>query len=56
MSNLQLIALVCITLLPVFGFIALKDGIGSMFRVLSLVLGVFAWILIVALGVLKLVP
>jgi hypothetical protein len=52
----QFIALVAITLLPVFAFVALKDGLRSMLRVLAIVLAVFAWVIVVALGVLKLVP
>lgn len=56
MNSLQLTAFIAITLLPVFAFVALKDGVRSMFRVIAVVLAVFAWVIVVAIGVLKLVP
>jgi hypothetical protein len=56
MTITQMIALVCIVLIPVFAFVALKDGARAMIRVIALTLAVFAWVIVVAIGVLKLVP
>jgi hypothetical protein len=56
MTVTQLITIFAISMLPIFFFIALRDGIAAMVRVLALVLGVCAWVIVVVLGAMKLLP